>query len=446
MPSSLIIGAASELLLKLVEKDGFDCTVGSSLADARASMREHGFDLVIADLDLPDGNGLDLLSELADQPQSDLVLVTNQGSVETAVEAFRAGAADYLTTPIDAARLRMLLARTRRATQLRGQVSDLRGQLRELGRFGSLIGASPAMQQIYDQLQRVAPTDATVLITGETGTGKEVVAAALHELGSRAAGPFCPLNCGAISPNLIESELFGHERGSFTGALRRHEGVFERARGGTLFLDEITEMPLELQVKLLRALESREVQRIGGDGPMSIDTRVVAATNRDPHVAVAEGKLREDLLYRLLVFPIHLPPLRERGDDVLILAEHFLGRRNGAAGTRKRLTRLAAQRLLMHEWPGNVRELEHAIERAYILAEEEIGPDCFANSTAATAAGRTEALAIHVGMSIAQAERLLTLATFDHYGEKKKTAEVLEISLKTLYTRLKTYQPLGALG
>ena len=317
MPSSLIIGQASETLLKLVEKDGFDSTVGSSLADACVSMATRAFDLVIADLELPDGSGLELLPLLADRPRSDLVLVTKQGSLESAVEAFRGGAVDYLTLPVDVARLRTLLARTRCAAERSGDVAGLPcGPLHDLDRLGSMIGASPVMQALYDQIQKVAPTDATVLITGETGTGKEVVAAALHELSARADGPFCPLNCGAISPNLIESELFGHERGSFTGALRRHEGVFERARGGTLFLDEITEMPLELQVKLLRALESREVQRIGGDRATNIDVRVIAATNRDPRVAVSEGKLREDLLYRLLVFPIQLPPLRERGDDI----------------------------------------------------------------------------------------------------------------------------------
>ena len=338
------------------------------------SMATRGFDLVIADLELPDGSGLDLLPLLADRPRSDVVLVTNQGSVETAVEAFRGGAVDYLTLPVDVTRLRKLLARTFHAARRSGEANTPCGELREQDRVGSLIGASAAMLAVYDQLQKVAPTDATVLITGETGTGKEVVAAALHELGARSAGPFCPLNCGAISPNLIESELFGHERGSFTGALRRHEGVFERARGGTLFLDEITEMPLELQVKLLRALESREVRRIGGDTQMNIDVRVVAATNRDPHVAVAEGKLREDLLYRLLVFPIQLPPLRERGDDILILAEHFLERHNRDADRQKRLTPVPTRRLLVHDWPGNVRELEHAIERAYILVRERHRP------------------------------------------------------------------------
>jgi DNA-binding NtrC family response regulator len=430
-----------EAVQKLIEAEGFEVACGASLADARSELAAQSFDLVILDLRLPDGTGLDLIPLLEEQSNTDLVLVTGQGSVESAVEAFRGGAIDYLTKPLDIARLRKILAQTRRAAELRGQVSGLRIQLRELGRVGSMIGSSPAMNAVFDQIAKVAPTDATVLIVGETGTGKEVVASTVHELSGRASKPFCALNCGAIAASLIESELFGHERGSFTGALRRHDGIFERANGGTLFLDEITEMPIDAQVKLLRALESREVQRIGGDGPVRVDTRVIAATNRDPHAAVAEGKLRQDLLYRLLVFPIELPPLRERGDDILILANHFVAKRNREGGTRKRLTKSGMERLLLHAWPGNVRELEHAIERAFIVAEEEIGPECFPFSTSAHAAplAKADSVPIRVGMTMAEAERLLTLATLEQCGSKKQTAEILGISLKTLYNRLREY-------
>jgi DNA-binding NtrC family response regulator len=428
-----------EALGKLIEAEGFAVTSCGSLVEARAALAACVFDLAVIDLRLPDGGGLELIPALEETPSTDLVLVTGHASVESAVEALRGGAVDYLTKPIDTARLRSVAARSRRAARLRGEVSSLRGQLRELGRVGSLIGRSEAMHAVYDQILRVAPTDATVLVTGATGTGKELVASTIHELSARAAGPFCPMNCGAIAPTLVESELFGHERGSFTGATRRHEGVFERAHGGTLFLDEITEMSLDLQVRLLRALESREIQRVGGDRALPVNVRVIAATNRDPHAAVAEGKLREDLLYRLLVFPIALPPLRERGDDVLALAEHFLAERNREAGTRKRLTRQAEERLLLHDWPGNVRELEHAIERAFILAEERIGPECFAIAPANGGATAGEALAIRVGMTHAEAERALTLATLEHFGEKKRVAEVLGISLKTLYNRLREY-------
>jgi two-component system response regulator AtoC len=430
-----------EALQKLTEGEGFTVTCAASLAEARAALASGGFDLAMLDLTLPDGSALELMPHLEELPNIDVVLVTGKGSVDSAVEAFRGGALDYLTKPIDTARLRKILGQARRAAQLRGQVSGLRNQLRELGRVGAMIGSSPAMQSIYDQIAKVALTDATVLITGETGTGKEVVAATVHELSGRAAKPFCALNCGAIAANLIESELFGHERGSFTGALRRHEGVFERASGGTLFLDEITEMPIDAQVKLLRALESREVQRIGGEKPLRVDARVIAATNRDPHAAVAAGKLRQDLLYRLLVFPIALPPLRERGDDILALANHFLAKRNRESGTRKRLTRAAAERLSLHTWPGNVRELEHAIERAFIVADEEIGPESFpfAAGAFASADAKGDALPIRVGMTMAEAERVLTLATLDRCGAKKETAERLGISLKTLYNRLREY-------
>jgi DNA-binding NtrC family response regulator len=308
------------------------------------------------------------------------------------------------------------------------------------GRLGPMIGSSAPMQSAYEKIRRVAPTDATVLITGETGTGKELVAETVHELSPRAAGPYLPLNCGAISATLIESELFGHEKGSFTGATSRRAGIFECASGGTLFLDEVTEMPVDLQVRLLRALETRQVRRIGGDRPIDVDVRVVAATNRDPRRAVAEGKLREDLLYRLLVFEIHVPPLRERGEDVDRLADRFLARLNRRAGTRKVLTRAARERIRLHDWPGNVRELGHALERAFILASDRIEAEHLPFSAgAASHDGASGDLGIRVGMSSAEAERILTLATLEHYGQRARTAEVLGISPKTLYNRLARY-------
>ncbi|HEY8121840.1 MAG TPA: sigma-54 dependent transcriptional regulator [Myxococcota bacterium] len=440
MPSALIVEddpAQLEALQKLVEAEGFEVLACASIESALAALASTRFDVAAVDLRLRDGSGLDLVPAL--RAETDVVLITGQASVESAVEAFRGGAVDYLTKPIDTTRLRSILERSRRAARLRGQVSSLRGELREFGRFGRLIGRSPAMQEMYDQIQKVAPTDATVLITGETGAGKEVVAATIHELGGRSGKAFCPINCGAVAASLIESELFGHERGSFTGALRRHEGVFERAHEGTLFLDEITEMPLDLQVKLLRALESREIQRIGGEHQIRVDVRVIAATNRDPRAAVAEGKLRQDLFYRLLVFPIQIPPLRERGDDILILADHFVEKRSREAGERRRLTAAAKQRLLLHDWPGNVRELENAVERACIMAEGDIGPECFPFVSSATPATGGDAVDVRVGETLASAERKLTLATLDRYAEKRRAAEVLGISLKTLYNRLKGY-------
>jgi len=430
-----------EAMRALVERQGFDTRTAGSLGEARKILQEDGFDLLLTDLQLPDGSSLELLPLLEDRPAMDLVLVTGHASIDTAVQALRGGATDYLTKPIEVARLEKVLSHVQRAVRLRGQVGALRDELRRLGRFGPMIGASSAMQAVYDQVLKVARTDATVFVTGDTGTGKELVAQAVHELSARAAGPFVPLNCGAISPNLIESELFGHEKGSFTGATDRHAGCFERADGGTLFLDEVTEMPPELQVKLLRALESSEVQRIGGKSPLPVDVRVVAATNRDPRQAVADGALREDLLYRLLVFPIHLPPLRAREEDLDLIADHFLAQHNRRAGTHKELTRAARERLRNHTWPGNVRELKNVIERAFIMADTDVDAECLSLAGAAAVAnGGDENLGIRVGMSNAEVERILTLATLDHVGEKKRTAEVLGISLKTLYNRLKVYK------
>src|SRR5213593_3088108 len=311
-------------LAELVRAEGFSVETAASLGEARAFLGEHTPDLALVDLKLPDGSGLELLREIDSSVATEIVLITGHATVDSAVEALRRGASDYLTKPVDIPRLKSVLANVVRRRELREEIESLRGTLRSLGHFGPLIGASPAMQAVYDMVARVAPTDATVLVQGESGTGKELVAQTLHQLSRRRKEPFVALNCAAVSPQLIESELFGHERGSFTGAARTHKGYFERAEGGTLFLDEISEMPIELQVKLLRVLETGTVARIGGDQSVEVDVRVLAATNRDPHKAVHDGKLREDLLYRLSVFPIHMPPLRERGEDIELLASYFL--------------------------------------------------------------------------------------------------------------------------
>ena len=286
----------------------------------------------------------------------------------------------------------------------------------------------------------MAPTDASVFVLGETGTGKELVARTIHEMSRRHKQAFVPINCGAVSPNLIESELFGHERGSFTGALRSHRGHFERAHEGTLFLDEITEMPIDLQVKLLRVLETGVVLRVGGSEHVCVDVRVVAATNRPPEQAVAAGKLREDLFYRLNVFPLELPPLREREDDLVLLADHFLDELNRqCADPPKSFTRAALERLRGHAWPGNVRELRNVVQRAFILAPNDISVDALPLGVAEERLGNT--LAIRVGTPIEEAERRLILATLEQCcGDKRKAAEALRISLKTLYNRLHSYR------
>jgi DNA-binding NtrC family response regulator len=311
-----------------------------------------------------------------------------------------------------------------------------------LGRFGRLYGSSTVMQDVYRMIEKVAPTEATVFITGESGCGKELVARTIHERSPRARGAFVAINCGAIPQNLIEAELFGHERGAFTGANRQHRGCFERAEGGTLFLDEITEMPLEMQVRLLRVLETGRFVRVGGDGEIRTNVRVLAATNRDALDAVRDGRLREDLMYRLAVFPIVLPPLRERDGDTELLAEHFLQNLNVEGGMSKRFSRAALTTIRAYHWPGNVRELKNAVHRAFIMAEEFVELDL---SGLACPAVEGECLRMPVGTSLAEMERQAIFATLDHCrGNKRRAAEMLGVSLKTLYNRLTAYQADGA--
>jgi DNA-binding NtrC family response regulator len=446
MPDALLVDDDSstlQALSELVAHEGFTPHEARNLEEARAQLRLAIPDVILTDLILPDGKGLDLLSELNGNTSTEVVLITGHASIDSAVEALRLGVSDYLTKPLDVGRLKSVLANAARTRELKREIRTLRTTLRQLGRFGPLLGASAGMQKVYDLIARVAPTEATVFVVGESGTGKEVVAQTIHEHSNRRQEAFLPLNCGAVSPTLIESELFGHERGSFTGADRMHKGYFERATPGTLFLDEITEMPIELQVKLLRVLETGMITRIGGERPIEVNVRVIAATNRRPEDAVAQTKLREDLLYRLSVFPIHLPPLRERGDDVELLADHFLAQLNQQQGTSKTFSRAARQRLRTYNWPGNVRELQNVVHRAFILADEEIGPESLPAELGGT--GPTEAsgptLHLKVGTSIAEADRRLILATLDQHGwDKRKAAAVLGISLKTLYNRLSTYK------
>ena len=423
-----------EGVAEIATQEGFAVTGARSLQEAREHLAGNSADLVMIDLALPDGEGIELLRELKESSSSDVILVSGVATVDSAIEALRLGALDYLTKPLDNGRLKAVLAHVLRLRSLKEEVGSLRGELRKLGRFGRLIGVSPAMQNVYDQMMKVAPTDATVFITGESGTGKELVAQTIYELSSRRRRPFLPLDCGAIPDNLIESELFGHERGSFTGATQLRRGCFERAAGGTLFLDEITEMPIELQVKLLRVLESGSLVRVGGDEPVPVNVRLIAASNRVPKEAVEEGKLREDLYYRINVFPIVLPPLRDRAGDVLLLADRFLESLNASQGTSKRLSEAARDRIQAYPWRGNVRELKNELQRAFIMYEGTIElPDLIA--------GRgPEPPAPEVGGSLEESERYLILATVDQCGgNKKKAAQILGISLKTLYNRLHLY-------
>jgi len=302
-------------------------------------------------------------------------------------------------------------------------------------------GTSPSMLQLYQQVERVATTEATVLLVGESGTGKEVVANAIHHASARSDAAFIAVNCGAIPAHLIEAGLFGHEKGSFTGAVRQHIGYFEHASGGTLFLDEITEMPAEMQVKLLRVLESGTFLRVGGDEEIRVDVRVIAATNRDLEGAVKQGLLREDLMYRLAVFPVRIPPLRERGIDIELLAQHFLQLLNEKHNTQKTFSRASLDVIRSYSWPGNVRELKNVVHRAYILGTDTLNiEDCVTDLSTRKPTVHEGCLNFFVGTPLADAQKEVILATLKHYsGNKRLTADALGISLKTLYNRLKEY-------
>ena len=425
-----------------MEREGFEVRGCGSLDEARRLVVEATPDVLLVDLKLPDGEGLELLREEELCVNCEIVLITGNASIESAVAALREGASDYLTKPVDRARLKTILANVARTRSLKQEVRLLRGNLRELGRFGRLVGRSSIMQKVYDLIERVSPTSASVLITGESGTGKELVAETIHLMSKRRTKPFLALNAGALQPTLIESELFGHEKGAFTGADRMRRGHFEEAHGGTLFLDEVIEMPVELQVKLLRVLETGTLTRVGSSEAIAVDVRVVAATNRDPQAAIKGGQLREDLYYRLNVFPIPLPPLRDRGEDIEFLAEHFLGDVNAREGSRKRWSGRALQRLGRYAWPGNVRELKNTVERAAILADEEIGEEVLpSEGPLASAPSGGASLAVRVGTSLADVERRLILATLREVGgDKKRAAEILGISVKTIYNRINVYE------
>ncbi|HUS24176.1 MAG TPA: sigma-54 dependent transcriptional regulator [Candidatus Binatia bacterium] len=447
MPHVLIVDddeSQRAALAELVAAEGFTVAGAGELREARIQMGRLRPDAVLIDLRLPDGDGMDLFDDLP-AGAVEVIVMTGHASVESAVEALRRGAADYLVKPVNLQRLKAVLARVPRPGDLKAEIGSLRGELRRLGHFGSMLGQSQPMQALYDQIQRVAPTEATVFLVGESGTGKELAARTIHELSRRRRQPFFPVNCGAISPNLIESEMFGHEKGSFTGADRQHKGYFERANGGTLFLDEVTEMPVELQVKLLRALETGRFMRVGTHQELDTDVRVIAATNRDPEQAVAEKKLRADLYHRLNVFPLQMPPLRERAKDIGLLAEYFLAELNTAHGTHKTFAAPALAAIAAATWPGNVRELKNYVERAYIMADSVLDASA-APPPAQESAERAANITVPVGISLAEADRRLILATLKQCGGVKKwAAELLGVSLKTLYNRLEEYRRSGLL-
>jgi len=429
-------------LTELVQSWGFETEGARDGQDALEKLTTFRPSIVLTDLVMPRMDGLELLKAITTQEEDMTVLIlTAQGTVETAVEAIRVGAYDYLTKPVDPQRLKILLDKVIERQETHREVKVLRRQLREHGAFGSLIGSSPAMRRVYTIIEQAAPTVASVLVSGESGTGKELVAQTLHQLSPRAAFPYVPINCAAIPETLLESELFGHEKGAFTGALERRAGCFELADRGTIFLDEVAEMTSATQAKLLRVLQERRFRKVGGRQEQTVDIRIIAATNVDPVDAVKKGKLRDDLYYRLNVFALTLPPLRERREDIPLLIQSFLTEFNGRLG--KSVVAVEPEVLTTftnYSWPGNVRELRNVIERATILTKGEFIETKHLPS-AILEAGRIEptqrTLALAPGTTVEEAERQLIVLTLEHTRDNKtRAAEILGISLKTLHNKL----------
>jgi DNA-binding NtrC family response regulator len=431
-------------LQQLLRSWGFSVEAASDGEEALQKIAAARAGIVLTDLVMPKMGGLDLLRALRQQHDDDitLVIMTGQGTVETAVEAIKQGAYDYVSKPIDPQRLKILLDQIVERHDTLREVRVLRRQLREHGTFGKLIGQSVEMRKIYQIIEQAAPTSASVLVSGESGTGKELVAQTIHQLSPRAPHPYVPINCAAIPDTLLESELFGHEKGAFTGAIARRQGCFELANRGTLFLDEISEMTPATQAKLLRVLQERTFRTLGGQREQSVDIRVIAATNADPPEAVRQGKLREDLFYRLNVFAIGLPALRERKEDLALLSQAFITEFN----TRDRRSVTGVSSRVMHvferyDWPGNVRELRNVIERATIVAQgrvidvQDLPP--LADVTVAPPAQPASGSGLTAGTTVEEAERRLIEVTLEHtVGNKTRAAEMLGISLKTLHNKL----------
>ncbi len=410
-------------------------------------------DIVVTDLKMPRMDGIGLLTKLTEDGsglQANLVVIvlTAMGSIELAVDAMKLGAYDFLQKPVDATRLRTILANATRQRETEIELEITRRRLRETGVLGGLVGASPSMREILSLIERIAPSNVSVLITGESGTGKELVARTLHNLSPRKSRPFVAVNCAAIPETLIESEIFGHEKGAFTGAVEKRAGCFELASGGTLLLDELGDMPASTQAKLLRVLEDRKFRRLGGRTEQEVDVRVLAATNRDPERAIAEGSLRSDLFYRLNVFHIAMPPLRDHLEDLPAMADAMIAEMNARHG--RKVTGVAPSmldRMMAYDWPGNGRELRNAIERAVILCPDgaplDAGhlPPNFGKSHSPTASALDAGLVpVRVGSTVDEGERLLILRTLEATGQNKtRAAEILGISLKTLHNKLKEY-------
>src|SRR5499433_2321873 len=434
-------------LAELVSSWGYSAETARDGQDGYEKALSWSPSIVITDLKMPRLSGLELLEKISGDSQTvAVIVVTAQGTIDSAVQAMRIGAYDYITKPIDTSRLRTILQNASALLGARVELEATRRKLRDAGSLGSLVGPSKKMQEIFRLIEMVAPSTASVLITGASCTGKELVARTIHELSPRRGRPFVAINCAAIPETLIESEIFGHEKGAFTGALERRTGCFELAEGGTLLLDEIGEMPIATQAKLLRVLEDRKLRRLGSKVETTVDVRVLAATNKVPEEAVARGELRNDLYYRLNVFNIHMPPLREHKEDLPELVQTLLADMSQKHGRKVATISDAVLHIFQnYSWPGNVRELRNTLERAVIVCDGSVVetkhlPPGFGQGTVRSAAGDPDAVRLGVGTTVEEAERLLILKTLEATSNNKtRAAEILGISLKTLHNKLKEY-------
>src|SRR6266850_1023362 len=439
---------------ELISAWGYRAETAKDGAEGLEKVTNWSPSIVVTDLKMPRMGGLELLERLATDAQTmAVVVVTAQGTIDSAVQAMRMGAYDYITKPIDTDRLRTILQNASTLLGTRVELEVTRRKLRDAGSLGTLVGPSKKMQEIFHLIEMVAPSTASVLITGASGTGKELVARTVHDLSPRRNKPFVPINCAAIPETLIESEIFGHEKGAFTGALERRTGCFELAEGGTLLLDEIGEMPVATQAKLLRVLEDSKLRRLGSKVETTVDVRVLAATNKVPEEAVARGELRTDLYYRLNVFNIHMPPLREHKEDMPELVQSLLADMNNKHGRNVSGVSEAVMSVFQtYHWPGNVRELRNTLERAVIVCEGPVMesrhlPPGFGQIMPRAAASEANAVRLGVGTTVGEAERLLILKTLESTNNNKtRAAEILGISLKTLHNKLKEYGATASMG
>lgn len=430
------------VMKQFLEKDGFEVICFDNGKDAVEELTKGDVDILITDIKMPDLTGMELLKKALEyDPELPVIMITGYGSIEGAVEAMKSGAFDYMTKPIDLQDLRIRIERALDHKRMKREIRVLRGELARIYSFENIIGKSKSMQEIFKTIVDVAPTRANVMILGESGTGKELVARAIHFSSPRKNNNFVPINCAAIPEGLLESELFGHEKGAFTGAYERRIGKFEIANGGTIFLDEVGDIPLSLQAKLLRVLEQKEFMRVGGNRSISVDVRVISATNRPLEQMVMEGKFREDLYYRLRVITIEIPPLRERKEDIPLLVDHFI--KEFSAENKKEIKGIEKEALeiFMHyRWPGNVRELRNTIETMVVMTRRKyLTVDDIPNHIKGKLTEK-KTIEIEIGTPLSEVEKKIIINTLDYVkGNRREAARLLQIGLRTLQRKIKSF-------